>query len=741
MNGDAQTRKGMNVRLLTQAKGILKQTFKIELAASSYFHGISTALAMVLPLALGIAFHHPSDGSMASVSALLSGMITFQGAYRSRLIAVLVCGITMVGFGYLGSISGSNTALFALAISLTAGASALSSSLGPLVGITMQQTLLLMAVASALPTDAKQAAVRSAYILAGVLAQGAVVVLSWLRKPGQAELDKAGSLFLILARYCRTVAKSNDVSPPLFPDYHSVLDDPNPFASTKISQQIRSYFDSAEHIRVQLVGLAQLFAHINSEELQRPNVEMIFSRLAELLEHSAESIRWSGSNRSVRINVQLGLDAYQAYETLLAAMDPAARTVLPDLLSDLEFLGKEHPSSVTLEGTSGIDGGHGSIWRRAYVQIAAAFNVLIANLNLRSDYGRHALRTAATVAFAVALARMTGLSRGYWVVITVSVVLKPDYTTTFRRTFERLTGTILGVGIALLLLVELQMSQTSLVIVLLFLGSAAYSLFPANYTIFVSLLSALVVVLLDIAGISAHATAITRLIDTGIGGAIAIAAYRIWPTWGENEVFGRISALLLAQRAYVSSLLNAVTDPAEADKSELSQLLIDARAARIAAEASLDRIANEPKRPAIPLRQRDQILRSTRAVAGSCLEIHSILNSIHSEKGQQIDRRYGTDAYTATREWISGELWSLAQSFAEGGLDWEISTLGQTERPTSDRSQAPKSLGVGPEATATDSVPISNDDRRKALRSGLDLAVSTITSCILTLDSVVEDGS
>src|SRR5207245_9705897 len=73
---------------------------------------------------------------------------------------------------------------------------------------------------------------------------------------------------------------------------------------------------------------------------------------------------------------------------------------------------------------------------------------LRANLNLQSSAMRHAIRLAAMVALGNGLERAFYWHRSYWLPMTIVLLLKPEFTTTFSRGLLRIGGTILGLFLA-----------------------------------------------------------------------------------------------------------------------------------------------------------------------------------------------------------------------------------------------------------------------------------------------------
>ena len=66
------------------------------------------------------------------------------------------------------------------------------------------------------------------------------------------------------------------------------------------------------------------------------------------------------------------------------------------------------------------------------------------NLSFRSSSFRHALRLGVASAIGGLLAASEHLVRGYWIPMTVVIVLKPNFGGTLQRSVQRITGTVLG---------------------------------------------------------------------------------------------------------------------------------------------------------------------------------------------------------------------------------------------------------------------------------------------------------
>ncbi len=154
----------------------------------------------------------------------------------------------------------------------------------------------------------------------------------------------------------------------------------------------------------------------------------------------------------------------------------------------------------------------------------------------------------------------------------------------------RVLGTLVGLLLASALVYFVLGNSTAGLIVLLglfFFGMRLSG--PTNLGLTAICLAGLVVVLLSLAGYPAHTTVIDRSIDTVVGGVIALLAALLWPSWERRQVPDRLSGLIAAYREYLQALI----DP-DGTAAQRSQTRSNARLARSAAEASVDRAQAEP---------------------------------------------------------------------------------------------------------------------------------------------------
>lgn len=230
-------------------------------------------------------------------------------------------------------------------------------------------------------------------------------------------------------------------------------------------------------------------------------------------------------------------------------------------------------------------------WR---LQVASWIGALRANMDWRSPVLRHAVRLSVCVALGDAIGRAISWQRSYWIPMTVAVVLKPDFATTFSRGALRLAGTFAGLGLATILY-HLFPAGPFLECLLTFVFTFVLRFIgPANYGVFSLAISGLIVFELSAAGTPPGQVVITRALATAAGGVLALVAYALWPTWERRKVADVFADMLDACRAYFHAVVQGFTNNDPTTEREIDQARSEFRRTRAEAAASADRVIAEP---------------------------------------------------------------------------------------------------------------------------------------------------
>ncbi|HXW67610.1 MAG TPA: FUSC family protein [Thermoplasmata archaeon] len=136
---------------------------------------------------------------------------------------------------------------------------------------------------------------------------------------------------------------------------------------------------------------------------------------------------------------------------------------------------------------------------------------------------RHALLVGATVAAGLVIGLGLHLERDPWIMLTVIVALRLDLRSTLAYAVARIAGTIAGAGLAFVV-TETIVDPAALLGVLAVATVFAYGGRSVNYTFFAFWITPVVIVLLNLVYSGGPALAVTRVVDTVIGGGLALLA-------------------------------------------------------------------------------------------------------------------------------------------------------------------------------------------------------------------------
>jgi uncharacterized membrane protein YccC len=150
----------------------------------------------------------------------------------------------------------------------------------------------------------------------------------------------------------------------------------------------------------------------------------------------------------------------------------------------------------------------------------------------RTESRGFAVRLALCMTIAEIARQYVPVQRPYWVLLTVAIVLKPDFGSVFTRAVQRGAGTLLGVLLGSAVLAVLPRNAWVLVAMAAFAGLLPWAR-NANFGLFSVFQTPVIILLLDLALPSGPGLVGARLIDTLIGcGIVLVFGYLLWPqTW------------------------------------------------------------------------------------------------------------------------------------------------------------------------------------------------------------------
>jgi hypothetical protein len=155
---------------------------------------------------------------------------------------------------------------------------------------------------------------------------------------------------------------------------------------------------------------------------------------------------------------------------------------------------------------------------------------------MSADWGRRlqAIRTAMILAIASAAYRYLALPNGYWIPMTAAIVTKPELRQTFQRGFARVIGTLAGAALATLIASVLRPMPWILASLVVIFAWICYALIYVNYAAFAVSVTAYVVFILALAGLPQTALISHRMLNTLLGGVIALIVHAMFSPWEQS---------------------------------------------------------------------------------------------------------------------------------------------------------------------------------------------------------------
>lgn len=221
--------------------------------------------------------------------------------------------------------------------------------------------------------------------------------------------------------------------------------------------------------------------------------------------------------------------------------------------------------------------------------------ILKNNLTMASSIFRHSLRVMITcgVGFLIAKLISTG-HHSYWILMTIIIILKPGFSLTKERNFDRLIGT-LGGGIVGLLIIGFIPDPNILFGFIVFFMVGTYTFVRLNYIVMVIFLTPYVLILFHFLGLGAIDIASERLADTAIASFLAfLASNFLFPHWESRNIQKNMSGVLTANIHYLKKIRDMFLG---IDISTLEYKLVrkELFVATANLSAALHRMLSEPK--------------------------------------------------------------------------------------------------------------------------------------------------
>ena len=255
-----------------------------------------------------------------------------------------------------------------------------------------------------------------------------------------------------------------------------------------------------------------------------------------------------------------------------------------------------------------------------------AGRLLADHLTLRSEIFCYSLLLSTMLAAATFIYIFFQIPHGYWMALTIAIILKPDFQTARRRALQRVGGTIAGGVIAIVAasLIQNRNIIFLLIIILVFLALVNRS---RNYGIYAMFWTPAIIFLVNMQDIGNGLVALMRIANTVAGGVVAsIYIFFFLPQIEKAQLPGKIAGALSANRSFVQAILGMYSGRT-IESTNMERIQQQANRACIDASVAIQSIS------AGPLSNGDDFQRLENLVAYS-KQLCNILTALSLEKLQ-----------------------------------------------------------------------------------------------------------
>ncbi len=575
-----------------RAAGVLwRNLFRWEAGKIVTPVAIRNTVGFALAFSIGVLVSGANAGVLAGLGALnvsYSDSLDPYGVRARRMaLASVLCGIAVAA----GALSGQTNLTAVLTAACGAFAAGMLIALGSRAGDLGVVILVTVVVFAARPLPWLEAVESGLVAIGGGLLQTLFSIALWPVRPWQPERRIIAELYEAIAGIA-SAHHGRSAAPPVSKQISDAQEALAALVGDHSVQAEQHVFllNQAERIRLSFIALNYLRSQLASS----PASVEAGSALDEVLDAAAgaaEEIGHCALDSKPADAVARFEAAAHRFRTLGNPGDPA---LFGDAVREIDALGGRIRAAASvstrlLRDQPDLESPAPQPW---YLRFPGRIAKLRANLSIHSTVFRHALRLAVCLGIGDALGRAISLERTYWIPMTIAIVLKPDFSSTFSRGILRIAGTLVGLALATMLFHYLHTGVwTDIALMTVFMFFLRW-IGSANYGVFVTALSSMIVLLIATTGGSPHIVIAARAENTIIGGVLALVGYAIWPTWEKTQVGPALADMIDRYAEYFDAVISAFRD---GKLSDLNDRRLAARLARSNAEASVDRIAAEPR--------------------------------------------------------------------------------------------------------------------------------------------------
>ncbi|GGE97098.1 FUSC family membrane protein [Hymenobacter cavernae] len=556
------------------------RTIQYFLFSQDFSDGVRITLAVLLPALLFAQLGELATGVTLSTGAVCISIIDTPGPVVHKRTGMLYGNLVVFLVALLTGFARFNAWTLGLEVLALSFLMTMLNVYGNRAASLGSAALLVMILTMDQPLTPAEVLVHSGLVLAGgvwYMALGLVLFRVWPYRPAQQAL---GECIHAIARYLKLKAAFYRIRTDLNEDYRQLVAQQVTVSEKqdavrellfKTRQIVKESNATSRRLLLTFVDVMDLYEHITATYYDYAAIRTqfghtgILEEIASLIDLIAAELDNIGFAIQANHSFRSRSNFPERLEHLKARIDAVgeqekgtSNLVLKKLLINLRSLTQRLDDVLNYFNakSESVPTRH---TEQEYMRFVSHqdydLKVLRDNLTFSSSVFRHSVRMmlASGVAFLVAKLLFAG-NHSYWIVMTTVYMLKPAFSFTKERNYQRVIGTLGGGFIAVVLLLLTDNKDLHFAFLLFFMV-LSYSFQRRNYVVYVTFMTPFILILLSFLGLSYLDVAEERIKDTVIGCVIAfLAGYLLFPSWEFEQLNDYMRDVLKANLSYLQKL-------------------------------------------------------------------------------------------------------------------------------------------------------------------------------------------
>jgi uncharacterized membrane protein (TIGR01666 family) len=592
------------------------KTLKYFLFSQYLADGIRITLEIILPTIICAWFGRMDLGIIISLGALCVSISDAPGPVKHKRNGMLYCNVFVFLMALLTGFVNDNVILLGLLILFSSFFFTMFTIYGSRAASIGTAALLVMILRMTKVIEPTQVVMQSIFILSGGIWYMFIAMLFYRLTPYRPAQRSLGDCIHETAKFLRIKSDLYDTQKDHDDEYKKLVvqqvivnekQDAVRELLFKNRELLKESTRSGRLLVFTFVSLVDLYEQIMATWYDYGTLHKQFAstgildEISLLLKDIADELDNIGHAIQANISYKKNFDLIPELEKLKIKIDAInnnnnSKFILKKILVNLRQLGAQ---------VNEIAGYFGNAPSKRKMRSSSEYSkfvshqkingtVFINNLTLKSSVFRHALRMMITCGAGYLIGRSLPYGHhSYWILMTIIIILKPGFSLTKKRNFDRFAGTLAGGLIGILILAFIR-DRSVLFVLIIFFMLGTYTFQRLNYIVMVIFITPYVLILFNFLGIGFLNVAEERLLDTGIASLLAfIASYFLFPHWESTQLDNYMTGVLKANISYLQKLADILYNKKNSLDYNLTRKNVFVNTANLS--AAFHRMLSEPK--------------------------------------------------------------------------------------------------------------------------------------------------